>query len=245
MDRTLVIERRFNGPPESAQGGLACGRFAGRAQELLDGAAPAVVTLHAPPPLDVPLRIDPAGSRVHFWHEETLVASVSRAEARIRTVPFTSPDEAAEAERGYPSAADHPFPTCFVCGPLRAGTDGFGLAPGRLPHRTAGTACRWTPDASLGAEHGQPVAAEFAWAALDCPGGWTADLAGAPMVLNRFTTVLTGMPIVGTSYVVVGDKDADDGHALTTTTALYRYDGTPVGRALARWVRITPAAAGD
>ncbi|WP_393060960.1 hypothetical protein [Streptomyces sp. LN549] len=239
----LVMERRFNGPPESAHGGLACGRFAGRAQELLGGTAPGVVTLHAPPPLDVQLRIERAGNRVHIWHEETLVASVSRAEARLGTVPFVPPDLIADAERGYPSAAEHPFPTCFVCGPLRSGTDGLGLAPGQLPGRPGITGCRWTPDASLGAGHGQPVPPEFAWAALDCPGGWTADLVQAPMVLKRFTVLLTEPPIVGTPHVVVGERDADDGHALTTRTALYLDDGTLVGRALAQWVRLAPRTA--
>ena len=46
MDAEVVIERRFRGPPESANGGYACGLVAG----LLGGVAE--VTLRLPPPLD-------------------------------------------------------------------------------------------------------------------------------------------------------------------------------------------------
>jgi hypothetical protein len=60
------------------------------------------------------------------------------------------------------------------------------------------------------------------------------------MVLNRFAAVLADAPRVGTTYVVVGERDRDDGHTMTTTTALYQHDGTIVGRSLARWTRIAP-----
>ena len=232
MRRTVIIERRFNGPPASAQGGLACGRFASLAAELVDGPAPNVVTLHMPPPLDVPLEIRRDGGRVHVWDGETLVASVSRSDERIATVPPVAPDVVAEAERGYVSEERHPFPTCFVCGPGRS--DGLGLAPGFLPGRTDATACTWVPGPALGAAPG-----ELAWAAMDCPGGWTADLSRTPMVLNRFMVELADVPRAGAGHVVVGARGGDDGHTMTTTTALYRHDGTLVGRALARWTRIT------
>lgn len=242
MRRTVIIERRYNGPPTSAHGGLAAGRFAGLAAELVDGPVPNVVTLHIPPPLDVPLEVRRSGGRVHVWDGETLVASVSRSDERIATVPLVAPDVVAEAERGYVPAERHPFPTCFVCGPSRV--DGLGLAPGFLPGRAESTACTWVPGPTLGAP-GEPVAPEMAWAAMDCPGGWTADLSRTPMVLNRFMVELVDLPRVGTDHVVVGARGGDDGHTMTTTTALYRHDGTLVGRALARWTRIALEAPGD
>ena len=58
------------------------------------------------------------------------------------------------------------------------------------------------------------------------------------MVLNRFMVELLDVPRVGVGHVVVGARGGDDGHTMTTTTALYRHDGTLVGRALARWTRI-------
>ncbi len=245
LRREVIIERRFNGPPGSAHGGLASGRFANLAAELVDGPAPNVVTLHIPPPLDVPLEVRRSGGRVHVWDGETLVASVSRSDERIATVPLVAPDLVAEAERGYVSAGQHPFPTCFVCGPGRPESDGLGLTPGFLPDRADGTACTWVPGAMLGVAPGQPLAPELAWAAMDCPGGWTADLSRTPMVLNRFMVELVEMPRVGDTHVVVGARGGDDGHTMTTTTALYRQGGTLVGRALARWTRIALESPGS
>ena len=43
---TVVIDRRFNGPEHSSNGGYACGSVAA----FIDG--PAEVTLRVPPPLD-------------------------------------------------------------------------------------------------------------------------------------------------------------------------------------------------
>jgi hypothetical protein len=198
------------------------------------------VTLHEPPPLDVPLTTEPTGGRVHVWHGETLVATVSRTNVRITPPPFVAPEVVAAAERGRVPADRHPFPTCFVCGPDRAAGDGLGLTPSLLPGSASMTGCRWTPAGSLTTGPGASVPSEFAWAALDCPGGWTADLARAPMVLSRFTVDLRAEPLAGTPYLVVGRLDERDVHTLTTTTALYRHDGLLAGQALARWVRYPP-----
>lgn len=244
MNQTVLIAQRFNGPPGSGHGGLACGLFATRATEMMGGVEPNAVTLHRPAPLGVSLSVHRAGRRVQVWDGGLLVASVSRSDEHIRTIPFAPPDAIADAERGYVSARRHPFPACFVCGPLRAGGDGLGLAPGPLPGRTGATGCFWVPDASLGASTGQQVPPEFAWAAMDCPGGWTADLSRAPMVLSRFKVALTSAPVPGVTHVIVGERDADDGHILTAVTALYRLDGTIVGKALARWSRIAPGTFG-
>ncbi len=51
-DVGLTVPRRFNGPPDSAQGGYACGLLAGAAHP--GGAA---VALLAPPPLDTAMRL--------------------------------------------------------------------------------------------------------------------------------------------------------------------------------------------
>ena len=46
MDRSVIIPSRFNGPPDSGNGGYSCGVLAA----FIDG--PARVRLHVPPPLD-------------------------------------------------------------------------------------------------------------------------------------------------------------------------------------------------
>lgn len=233
MAEPVVVRGRFNGPPDSAQGGYACGRFATAAREWL-GPDRLVVTLHEPPPLDEPIRPEPAGRRVHFWHRERLIASVARGGGAIDPPAFAERDQVAVAEAAYVTAERHPFASCFVCGPARQ--DGLALAPGRFAPGMTG--CRWTPDESLATGPGAGVPVDFAWAALDCPGGWTLDLAAAPMVLSRLSAEITEAPLAGTGYVVVGRCDAADARTLTTTTALYRCDGVLTGRALATWVRL-------
>ena len=234
----VVVGRRFNGPPESAQGGYACGRFAVAARQWL-GPEQVVVTLHEPPPLDVAMVPESSRGRVHFWDRDRLIASVARSHSPIAAPDFASPSRAAIAEDEYVAAARHPFAGCFVCGPGRL--DGLGLAPGLLAPGMTG--CRWVPEASLGSGPDGLVPSEFAWAALDCPGGWTVDLAAAPMVLSRFSAEIVEAPVAGSEYVVVGRCDTYDSQTLATTTALYRGDGLLTAKAVARWAALP--AAGD
>ena len=53
MDKTLVVPRRFNGPPESGNGGWTSGAVAALLSPGPGGAVQ--VRLAAPPPLDVEL----------------------------------------------------------------------------------------------------------------------------------------------------------------------------------------------
>lgn len=233
MAEPVVVDRRFNGPPESAQGGYACGRFATAARQWL-GSAKVVVTLHEPPPLGAPMRPELSGDRVHFWYGERLVASVARSRSTIAPPALAPPSAVAAAERAYVTFGRHPFASCFVCGPGRP--DGLALAPGRLALDLTG--CRWIPDTSLGSGPGDRIPVEFAWAALDCPGGWTVDLAANPMVLSRLSAEIVELPVANTEYVVIGRCDTYDGQMLATTTALYRSDGLLTGKAVATWVRL-------
>ena len=68
--RSLVIDRRFNGPPGSANGGYTCGLLATAA-----GLDAAEVTLRLPPPLARPLAFD--GKRL--LDGDALVAEVVAA----------------------------------------------------------------------------------------------------------------------------------------------------------------------
>ena len=72
----IVIDRRFRGPDDSANGGYACGLIARSVR------GPAVVTLREPPPLDVTLRI--ADGQV--WDGETLVAEVGPVQVDLEPV---------------------------------------------------------------------------------------------------------------------------------------------------------------
>ncbi|GMA86355.1 hypothetical protein GCM10025868_16050 [Angustibacter aerolatus] len=150
-------------------------------------------------------------------------------------------DDAEAAAARYPGLVDHPFPTCFSCGTDRG--DGLGLRPGAVPGRPGTVAASWVPHAST-TDDGSVVTRQVTWAALDCPGGWSVDIVGRPMVLGTMTARLDALPRAGRRHVVVGRADGEQGRRTFTSTALYDVEGAePVllGRAAAVWVRVDPA----
>src|SRR5205814_4453606 len=82
---------------------------------------------------------------------------------------------------------EHPFPTCFVCGPQRDVGDGLRILVARLDGQDL-SADLWVPDAGLAGPDGT-VRPEFVWAALDCPSGIGAfgdePADGPPVLLGR------------------------------------------------------------
>ncbi len=238
---TLVVPSRFNGPPQSGNGGWTCGALA---DALTAPPGQCVqVRLSAPPPLDVELALTAQDGDVVASAGEVVVAR-----ARVVPSPFTGPAPepvswaaALAAEPGYRGRGDHPFPTCFTCGPERTSSDGLRLSPGPLPDRPELTACTWTPDPSVAQEGLVPPA--VTWAALDCPGGWSIDLVGRPMVLGTMTARVDERPTVGARHVVMGRLVGQEGRKAWTETALYALDPVPrlLARAAALWIAVDPA----
>ena len=219
----MRIPGRFNGPPDSGNGGVTCGRLAAYV------GAPAVeVTLRRPPPLDVDLRVDASGGTARLYDGEHLVAEAVPTTVDVEPGDPVTVEQARAAELAYAGLHDHPFPTCFVCGPQR--DDGLDLRPG--PLGDGRVACTWTPADE------DPV---LVWAALDCPGGWSADLPGRPMVLGRMALVRPGRVVPGEPHVVVGWTTSAEGRKTHTATALLDPAGQPVALARATWIALPPA----
>lgn len=222
----MIIESRFNGPPGSGNGGYSSGVFA----TALIGAGPAEVTLRRPPPLDVPLTAGTTaaadgGLEVHGPDGE-VVARVKAVDPVVPTVPAVSWAEAVQASRSYAGFADHPFPTCYVCGPQRA--DGLRIFPGRV------TDGRTAAPFVVPAE----VTPATVWAALDCPGGWSIIAPGRPYVLGRMAAVVAALPAAGDECVVVGATVRTEGRKALVHSALYGPEGDPIGYARATWIAI-------
>lgn len=226
----------FNGPPNSANGGYACGSLAGLAEAAGHLTGPAAVTLHLPVPLATPLEYRVAGRRGHAWHGEEVVASVATASGDIPAVAPVTVEEAEWAEAAFDGAA-HPFPTCFVCGTERPDT-GLSLRPGPVEGRPSTVACTWTPAPAL-AGVGGTVPAEIVWSALDCPGGWTADPVRQPRLLGRMTAEIAALPRAGRTCVLVARLERTEGRTAVNTTALYDGDdGTLLAKASALWIAV-------
>ncbi|WP_026874663.1 hypothetical protein [Jiangella gansuensis] len=227
---TLTVPRRFRGPTTSGNGGYVAGLLAGR----LPG-APVTVTLRTPPPLDAPLEVAPDdGAGLRLVDGAALVAeAVPAGDGDLAAVDPVPLDAAADAATRYPGLTGHPFPECFVCGPAREPGDGLRLFPGRLGDGR--TACVWNVTAEFA---GRP---ELVWAALDCPGGWTAPIEGRPMVLGRMTADVADLPAAGESCLVMGRYVGTEGRKTWTASTVYGADGRLLGRAHATWIAV-PAA---
>jgi hypothetical protein len=239
VDEDIVIGRRYNGPPDSANGGYACGVFARRAAALL-GPGAVTVTLHTPPPLDSAMVAGRSGRRVNIWHGDQLIATVGPTQRDLPVIDPVTTDQVADAERSYPGRTGHPFPTCFVCGVERPDADGLFLAPGTVAERPGVTACSWTADPGSADDRGT-VPDELVWALLDCPGGWTADPVARPMVLGRLTTRIDRPPRSGERCVVVGRLDSRTQRTAEVATTMYGMPGEVLARAVATWIALDPA----
>lgn len=237
----LVVPPRFCGPPDTANGGYVAGRLAA----LVDGSDVVQVTLREPPPVDTPLDVSAAAGNRRRVTATFGGAVVAEAEPGVLTGDVVSPvsfDNALERMSRFAGDLAHPFPRCFVCGTQRPAPDGLGLRPGRLDDRPDTVASGWVPHSAITDEGRVPPA--MVWAALDCPGGWSADLVGRPMVLGRVTAAVDAVPDVGDSCVVVGQFRGKQGRKTFTATTAYDGEGRILGRAEAIWFDVDPAAFG-
>ena len=198
------------------------------------------VTLRMPPPLEkeLELAVDADGARL--LDADSLVAQAVPVDGDFladATIDPVLPEEARVAEAAYRGLTDHPFPTCFVCGP--ANSRGLQLKPG--PVGDGRTACTWKPAADL-ARHDGLVDEIFLWSALDCPGGWTIDLEGRPSVLGPLTACIDARPRAGEECVALGRRLGEDGRKTFTASTLYDADGRVLARARHTWITVDPAA---
>lgn len=214
MTTTLFIDRRFCGPPNSANGGYICGLIDRHTDFTSE------VTLHKPPPLMKDMPLLPSNGGVALMDGDVIIAG-----ARPGTVDFSAPPppdfpEAETASRHFIGFSRHPFPTCFVCGPERATGDGLRIFAGQVDGRPV-FAAPWTPDASLAGEDGL-IKREFLWAALDCPGAFAimGDQA-QKIVLGRMTAAIEKEIRAGEQCIVIAWKKGSEGRKHFCGTAIY------------------------
>ena len=241
----MRLAGRFNGPPGSANGGIACGRMAAYV------GAPAVeVTLRRPPPLDTDLRVDASGGTARLHDGEHLVAEAVPSTVELEVPDPVTPEAARAAEQEYAGLVAHPFPTCFSCGTGREPGDGLRIFPGQVGDQdgAARVAATWTPHPSVSEDWHEYVDATrhaslpVTWAALDCVGAWAGDFGERLLVLGTMTARIHRLPEVGAEHVVVGLDRGQEGRKTFTASALYTTTGELVGQAEHVWIAVDPAA---
>jgi hypothetical protein len=227
------IERRYNGPAGSANGGYTCGLVA-----RLVGGPCVEVTLRRPPPLGRPLRVGRKdGGRVELLDGGELVADGVPAELDLDVPAPVTPEEAARASERWTGFEEHAFPTCFVCGPRRPEQDGLGIFAGAVEGRPGLVAAPWTPQAALAGEDGA-VRSEFVWAALDCPGAFAVGFSSGrgETVLGRLRARVDRAPGPGEPCLVAGWPLGEEGRKLYAGTAVFTAAGELLAGARAVWI---------
>jgi hypothetical protein len=212
----IVIDPRFNGPEDAANGGHVCGVCA----RLVDG--PAEVSLRRTAPLDTPLAVE-RGPVVRVLDDEEVVAEVRPSEELALAVPRVRPSEAHAAAESYRGSGFAVFDHCYVCGPRRE--DALGVFAARVPDREV-VASPWTPPA-WAADGSGAIAEEHVWAALDCPTYFAAhiDRPNSMSVLARMSTQIHAPVTAETEHVVVSWPLEVDGRKRHTASAVLTAEG--------------------
>jgi hypothetical protein len=228
----LVLERRFNGPPATANGGYACGIVA----RHVDG--PARVSLRRPVPLGTPLELERHDDGHVTLHDgELLIAEADPALPLDLEPPYRpTVEEARAAAAQRPGDWPATFDSCYVCAPARR--DGLGVVFGPLAAHPGATAAVLHAGADVPADDGA-VAPEIAWAALDCP-SYTPPLwthAMPSLLASMHAELLEPVP-AGEPVAVVGWTLGSEGRKHRSATAILGHDGRVLARAEALWIRL-------
>lgn len=241
---SIMIDKRYCGPPNSGNGGYVCGRLA----RHIPGDAE--VTLRVPPPLEKPLDVVATDDGLCELRDGAIVVATGRSTSlELTRLERASFDEASAAELLTPiKPHEHLLPTCFVCGPARAQGDGLRIFVGPLVRQSrnasAVLAATWTPDPTLTAEDGL-VAPEFLWSALDCPTGYAScydresgSFDRAPILLGRMSARIELRPRPGERCVITAWEAGRDGRKRVAEAAVYGEAGMLLAVARATWIAV-------
>jgi hypothetical protein len=197
-----------------------------------------VVTLVAPPPLDVVLAPHRIGDAVGYRDGDRPIARVeSGAPLVVDPLPWLDEDAvvAASAAMRRLVAPEHPFPTCFGCGHARPAGDGLELMAGEVPG-TGLFAALWRHAVTEG-----DVPAWQVWAALDCPSGHAClpqisdDEA---IVLGRFAVDIRQDVRSGADHEIVVRAYGREGRRIKSEAAVVDASGANLAVATSVWVTI-------
>lgn len=227
---SVIVRARFCGPPDSGNGGYTCGLLARELGGVVE------CTLRMPVPIDVPLHLERAQTGGLLRYDGKTVVEAAPTALDITAPSPVSVQEATAAMRSSPALdPQHPFPTCFVCGPKRGVHDGLRIFPAAVHDRLY--AAGWVPDAEFGGAD-QLLLPEFLWAAMDCPTGFAAGfptvgkLVTGRLAVHQLKSIRTGVGCVLMSWPL-----RIEGRKHFSAACLYQ-NGELCAVARATWIRI-------
>jgi hypothetical protein len=155
----------------------------------------------------------------------------------VPAAPQLSDAERASARAGWRRPEAHPYPGCFVCGPLRE-DDGLRLLAGPV-EATRASGLSVAPGG--GAGRGDDVDPVLVWAALDCPSGFACIPAGTSTVLASMTATLEAPVRSGGDYVVTAWPLGSEGRKHRAGSAIHEAGGRRVAWAETLWITLRAA----
>lgn len=227
MRRQVRIDARFRGPPNSANGGYACGLLA----EGIEGVATAQLRL--PPPLERDMTFESDGNVSRLSEGDSIVGEATSDVLHLHLPKPPTREQAEQAVQHFTGFETHPFPSCYVCGPDREPGDGMQVFPGRVPG-TDLVASPWTPDETLRDDNGQ-IDRRHVWAALDCP-SYFGITSGPLAVLASLTAEITRAPEIGEPLIAFAWFIGSEGRKHRSASAIATAAGETVGKAAALWI---------
>jgi hypothetical protein len=199
----------------------------------------AEVTLRKPIPIEREMEIVIDGEKALLKDGETLIAEGVKTKFEAVALPKVSFEAAEHAEEGSPAFKNHPFPTCFVCGPDRRSGDGLRIFPGRIElDGKQYFASGWIPAAEFADESGT-VRSEFIWAALDCPTGFAGGFPyEGKLVTGRLAADIRGRVRANEKCVLLSWQTGIEGRKHFASAALLGEDGSQKALARATWIKL-------
>lgn len=232
MSETIVIDRRYCGPPRSGNGGYVAGLLASR----LGGSGDA--SFRRPVPLDRELQLDwDSSADLATLHDEgELLVEVKRSAVAIDAPAPPSQGEAiAASARFLGRRVQLPFAQCVGCGIERAEGDGLRIFAGPVG-RDGLYAAPWTPHARHADAHGA-VRPEFVWTALDCSGGFALMGDVMRFLVTAWLAVrIDALPEAGAPHVLVAWPIERGERKHRSGTALYTAGGKLLAVGGALWI---------
>lgn len=228
----IRVDRRFEGPTGSGQGGWTAQRL----QQAIG--QPVTVAIRRPIPLETDLRVVQVASSWELVDPEEPDAPFLIAtpwDQLCASTDAVTIDAAAEASTRFPVLDDHPVPRCFSCG-LKP--DSMRVHTGPLGDGRWANA--WTVPEWVTATDGSDQA--VLWAAMDCAQGFYAgnaddrqDCLTVQLAVDQLAPVKPGV-----TYAVVAWQGtyprARDGRKRGAGGAVFADDGTCVARSTSFWI---------
>lgn len=231
---TLVFSSRFNGPPNSANGGYACGRIS----DYIKG--PVSVRLHAPPPLDKELQVVRDGPQWFIRDgEQVLLSAQSSAQLELSVPRCPSAEALTQASALSISSEQHIFPHCFVCGTERKPDEALCLHVGPCEGSQHGLqAGYWQVHETFEGDDGL-IAPRYLWSALDCPSAYAVDIKlGILFLLGSLEGQIYSRPAIGERCRVLAWPLSRDGRKHYAATAIFGAEGQLHALSKATWIEL-------